>query len=214
MTERLDSEIVLESTEVFIPIKELSLKKGRPKSFIPEQYLDAVKKTHTMDDKIIANELRVNRSTVYRHRNKPEFIEYIEKAEKYLIELSQTTYTKELDSWHVFKNIPIIKEWDGILEDIREVSKARRIGVQKSIWHLCKHMREHPNKLNINDVANFVIEIRKLYYAGKKQPYGLSYTTLREGVRSYFTLMKHISGEYLAQLGVDKRETKGRTHID
>lgn len=185
-------------------------KGGRKPSFSPEKWLESVYKLNTMNESDIARDLGVNRSTVNRSLKKPEFEDAIKKAEEYLIELSETTYTKEIDKWEIFCKIPVIKEWDDILSDIREVSDERRRAVQRSIWNLCKYMREHPSKLNINDVAQFVIEMRKLYYEGKKQPYGLAYTTLREGVRSYFTLMKHISGEYLAQLGIDKRETKGQ----
>jgi len=165
-------------------------------------------KLNTMSDIEVAKELDVNQSTIYRNRLKPEYAEYIEKAEQYLDNLAQQTYTTALNNWEIFCKIPIIKEWDKIL-NIRRVTDARKKSVKKSIWHLCKYLKQHPSRLNVKEVAEFVVKIRDLYYEGKKQPYGLSYSTLREGVRSYFTLVKHISGEYLTQLGVDKSELKG-----
>lgn len=46
--------------------------------------------------------------------------------------------------------------------------------------------------------------MKNLYYASKKQPYGLSYSRVRESLRSFFMLMRHVSGDHLSVKGITK----------
>ena len=85
MTEKLDNQIVLESTEVFIPSEELSLKKrGRRPIITSDRWLDAVKKIQTMNDREIAKELKCGKTTVYYFKKNLKNIDVVTEGIEFL----------------------------------------------------------------------------------------------------------------------------------
>jgi len=206
MTERLDSELVLESTEVFIPSKELSYKKkGRRPIITSDKWLDAVKKIQTMNDKEIAKELKVNYTTVWRFRSNIKNIDVINEGIEYLKSLAEIGYDRKLDNWDVFKNIPIINEWKSLMEN-RRLKRKTINGWMRGLWHICKYLKKHPRKLTVDECAELNKWIRDLYYNGEKEdiPYGLSYQRIRELIRVFYMGVYNVSDKYLTNKGITK----------
>ena len=77
------------------------------------------------------------------------------------------------------------------------------------MWHVCKYLKEHPSKISAEQCAELCNEMKVKYYDGIDQPRGLAYSSIREDIRSFFTLFHRISGEYLSQLGVTKESLLG-----
>lgn len=78
MKDSLPSQIDVGTTEFCYPNKELSLKKrGRKAIITSDKWLDAVNKIQTMNDKEIAKELKVSKTTVWRFRNNIKNIDVI-----------------------------------------------------------------------------------------------------------------------------------------
>jgi len=201
--------ILLDPTEAFFPDMKLSLKKIGRKSIInSELYLNAVRKIHSMNDQDVADELVCSKKTVYRFRIDERNNDVIVEAEKHIEEMSKIGYTRDLDNWGIFYNIPILQKWEDILIK-RRVSENKRRAYMRSFWHVCKYLRVHPKKISVEDCADLNIEMRELYYGGKNQPYGLAYLCIRESIRSFFMLIHKMSGEYLTNIGVGKESGLG-----
>jgi len=183
-------------------------KVGRKRSFTGDEYFEAVKKIRDIDDKLLSKELKCSQRSVSRFRINPDNKEIIDKAIEFINTLSQDEYTRDLDNWTVFFNLPIIQKWDHILRGIRVVSPKKTLQYERGFWHVCKHLRKHPNNITENDCAELVIKMRQLYLVGEKQPRGLAYSIIREAIRSFFTLMRKLSGEYLSSLGITKEALK------
>lgn len=172
-----------------------------------ETYLDAVRAKKSLDDKDIADYLGVNRSNVYRFRTNEDNAECIAQAEAIISDIDTLSFEKQI-SKDVFENIPEIKEWKRQMianENSEGIIQARING----IYNLCCHLKTHPARLDVDRVANFVVDMKVAYIAGEPQIRGLYYTSIRDPVRSYFALVKGVSGEYLKARGVDMGETKG-----
>lgn len=179
---------------------------GRPRSFTDEDYLNAVKKLKTLSDSPISRELNVSRQTVnnFRRENK----EIYEQAKIIIAELSESSYITRFDHYDMFMNIKIIQEWDEILRR-RMVSPKKRQAYLRSFWHVCKHLKIHPSKIEVEDCAKLNQEMKELYFAGLDQPKGLAYSRIREAIRSFFMLVQQISGEYLTNAGIGKEALLG-----
>jgi len=206
MTERLDSELVLDSTEVFIPNKELSLKKkGRKPIITSEKWLDAVKKIQTMNDKDIAKELKCGKTTVYYFRKNSKNIDVINEGIEFLKKLAEIGYNRKLDNWEIFKNIPIIKEWKSLMKNRRLKNKTIN-GWMHGLWRICKYLKKHPLKLTVDECAELNKWIRDLYYNGEKEdiPYGLNYQRTRESIRVFYMDIYNVSDKYLTNKGITK----------
>lgn len=187
-------------------------KVGRKRSFTPDEWLAAVQRDRDMSDSVVCRRLNVSEKTCYRFRSNPDNLEYIEKAKAMLGEFAKRKqYNRDLENWDVFHRLPIIKEWFGLLHG-RRVKEPRRTSLVRAVWYVCMKLKTHPNNLNVEDCAKLNIEMRDLYYAGLKQPRGLAYESIRNGLRSFFELVRGISGESLTNKGISKENlpTYGR----
>ncbi len=182
--------------------------RGRPQKITPEMWLDAVYKIHTTSDKDIASELKVHRTTIMRLEIPDEIKQ---KANEYIIELSQLEYTRDLQKYEIFLKIPIIEEWSRILKDNRRVSPSVHDQNIRTFFNVCRHLKIHPAKIDVETCAKLNNEHKKLYWEDREKeiPRGLAYTTLRASLRSFFILMHNYSGEYLSSLGITKETLKG-----
>jgi len=206
MTEKVDSQIEVDSTEIFIPSNELSLKKrGRKTVITSDKWLDAVKKIQTMNDKEIAKELKCGKTTVYYFRKNPKNIDIINEGIEFLKTLAEIGYDRKLDNWDIFKKIPIIKEWKTLMEN-RRLKRKTINGWMRSLWRICKYLKKHPNKLTVDECAELNKWIRDLYYNDEKEniPYGLNYQSTRESIRVFHMDVYNVSDKYLTNKGITK----------
>jgi integrase len=174
-----------------------------------EDYLKAVRKTASISNKIVGDELRLNRSTIHRFLvSNPDLLE---KAKDILTEIGDTSYSRMVMNYDLFLEIPVIVEWQDILKR-RMVSNSKKNAYLRTWWHVCKYLRKHPSKISPEESADLNQKLKELYYDGKKQPPNIAYTRVREAIRSFYTLTQKISGEYLSSLGVTKESipTLGR----
>jgi len=212
MREGLASQIVADDTEVFFPVKGLSLKKvGRKRIINSEIYLNVVRNIHSIRDKDVADELGCSNRTIYRFRKDDNNKDVIVEAEKHIEKMARIGYTRDLDNWDVFYRLPVIQKWYDLLNR-RRVKEPRRTSLIRTFWHICKEVRKHPKKIKVEECAILNIKLRDLYYDGVKQPRGLAYECVRNSLRSFFEIVRGISGEYLTNKGISKENlpTYGR----
>ena len=209
MTESLDCQITIDDDVSFLNTEKKRNKVGRKAKVTKEKYLDAVEKLRTMDDKRISLELGVNRSNIYRFRNNPFNKEIILKAEKILNRYSDKIHIINIFDYDTFITISIISKWIKNLEDNRIAEKTKYRYV-RYFFNMCNYLNIHPNNLTVEKAIEFNREIKKLYWNNEPQPRGLAYTYIRESIRSFYTIMHKISGEYLAKQGVTKEASKGQ----
>jgi len=195
--------ILLDPTEAFFPIEGLSSKKvGRKRLLNREKYLEAVKKILSISDTYISKYLGVCRKTVYNFKmNNPHVLE---EAKKMISEFDDLSFSKKLEIWEYFFNLPIIQEWYRTLKDIRRVGDRKIDAYIKTFWHICKKLKAHPRTVGLDQCVDLNIKMKNLYYGKNKQPYGLSYSRVRESLRSFFMLMRHVSGDHLSVKGITK----------
>jgi len=187
-------------------------KGGRPKKLNVEIYLEAVRKLHSVNDYELARHLKVSQPTVYRFRTNEKNVDESGKwvwdlAQEIISEYSELDYTKDLSNWDIFKQIPIIVEWEKILDV--NVSEVKKNTYMHSFWYVIKELQVHPKKVTPEECAELCVRMKELYYAGIDAPRGLAYTRIRSGIRSFFTLIHKISSEYLSLLGVTAENTLG-----
>lgn len=207
MSESLDSQIVVCTTEVFYPERRLSLKKlGRKRLLNREKYLEAVKKILSTSGTYVSRYLGVSRITVYRFkRDNPEVVS---EAEEYLEEMSYLDLSHKLLFYENFIHIPTIQKYKEIMER-RRVGKKKMNTKLRAMFHMCKYLNVHPQKTTPEQVAKVVVEMRERKIWGENVPRGLSYLTQREAWRGYFQSVKGISGHILTDLGMDAQPSLG-----
>jgi len=212
MSEGLDSQINIGDVESFITNEKIKRKVCKTKKFNKNMYLDAVNKINNLSDIDIARKLKVNRTTVWRFRTNPDNQDIILKAKellnKKIMENKDNVYSSKIDNWEYFKNIKIISEWErGLRRSL--VSRKKINDYMRGFWYVCKHLKRHPNKLTVDECAMLIDDIKILYYCGESMPKNLAYSRIRESIRSFYTRMHKMSGEYISSLGITKETLKG-----
>ena len=171
-----------------------------------ENYLDAVNRKKTVSNIQIGKFLGVNRNSVFKYiKRNPEVYE---KALKIIEGSDNLRFDTTQISYEAYCEIPIIIEWRQKQID-KEISNGLINRRLHNIYNVSKYMRIHPEKLDVENVAKLVVEMRKRQSQGLDVPRGLTYLTIRKGVRNYFELMQKISGEYLTDLGIDASASAG-----
>jgi len=180
---------------------------GFNNKFTKDDFLRAVRRGQSLADKLIADRLGTNRSTIWRYKNNNPDI--LKEAEDLLRDTTQYAYNaKTKPSIDVFMTIPSIAEWVEIQEK-REV-KARNIRSRASGLNNVSHkLKTTPDALSIDQCADLVFESRTLMNQGKDAEHGLAYYYIREAIRSWFMLTAGVSGEYLTSKGIDASASKG-----
>lgn len=173
-------------------------------TFGESDFLEVVRKNNTLKTSIIAKHLDMTPRSIQRYiKSNPDVVA---KAEKILEELSHLELTPSLMNYENFKNIPIIKKWEDMLF---EITDHTRMFYLRGMFNVCKHLKVHPRKVTLEQCCELAVEMKKRYYAGEPMIKGLAYSSIRVAIRSYFTLVHRISGEYIGQLGVKKEALKG-----
>ena len=209
MTESLASQIVIGEIGVIASDKEHNVKKrGRRRLIDGDKYLDAVKNTNCLSDRVIGNFLNVSRVTVYRFRVDDRNKEVIEDAKRYLNEIESINFNDSLINKELFKRIPTIKNWINI-QKRRQLSKHTMANRINALYNVCTYLKTHPDNLRLDEVAEFVVEIRDKSKNGEKAPRGLAYYSIRKPIRSFFELIRGISGERLTSVGIEAGRSEG-----
>lgn len=203
------SQLVVDSTDVFYPVKGFSLVKvGRKRLIDGDKYLDAVTRTRTLSDLRIGRYLGLNRSTIYRFRKDMRNKKIIEEAHKIIKDITCVSFNDKNISKDAFRGLPIINEWVEMMV-IREVSELIMRTRLNVLFKVCKRLKTHPEVLSLEQVSKLVNAMRKLKKEGQEVPRGFSYISIRKPIRSFFQLTKGISGELLTGVGIDAGRTKG-----
>jgi hypothetical protein len=179
-----------------------------------ENYLNAVKRIKSQSAQQLGRILKKDRTSVFRFKKSNPDV--VEEGERIIEELSQqdskNVYSSKIDSWEYFENIPTIQEWTESLKlkGNKGVSPDKIFDYKRAFWYVCKHLRVHPDKAELEEVAELVKEAKRVYWDGGKMPRGLAYTRIREGVRSYYSVVKGISMERISGLGITKEASLGQ----
>lgn len=176
-----------------------------------ESYLDAVRKLKTQSTQDIGRFLNKDRSSVFRFKDKNPKV--VEEGNLILEEFSKqdekNVWSSKINTWEYFNNLPCIVQWTQKCKD-NFVGDSKMFDYARSFWYVCKHLKVHPDKVDIELVAELVKEAKRKYYAGESMPRGLAYTRIREGVRSFYSIQKRISLEHITTLGVTKEASLGQ----
>ena len=179
---------------------------GRKAKITESVYLEAVRKLKTSSNIRIASYLGVNRSSISRFLEK--YPDCVTKADEILKASTETIKMNNSISMDVFMKIPIIEEWIDI-QNKRRVKKTTQQSRLSNIYNICQYLGVHPEDLDINRVCDLAVQMRDLQEMKQDVPSGLSYLTIRQGIRSFFQLVHGISGEMLSSKGVEAGRTKG-----
>lgn len=184
--------------------------RGRKAVITAENYLKAVKDTNSLNDETIGQRLGVNRSTVNRFKNSPEMIEFgLEaKANEIIAMRESIRFDSQMITREFFDQLPVIVKWREIQERRRVKPKVIKTRIS-TLWRVCRYLKTHPENLNIDTLSTLTVKHRDLMLAGKEPPYGLSYYSMRTSIRSYFQLIRGISGELLSSKGIDAGRSEG-----
>jgi len=210
MVEKVPSQIVVGVTESFFSDRKICLKTrvGRKRLIDENKYLDAVKNTVSLSDMVIGSFLSLNRSTVYRFRVDERNKEVIEDAKRYLNEIESINFNDEHISRELFKLIPTIKRWINI-QKRRQLNKRTMSNRINVLYNVCTCLKTHPDNLRLDRVAELVVNMRDRRINGENVPKGLSYYNIRKPIRSFFELIRGISGERLSDLGIEANRSEG-----
>ena len=204
MGENIVNEIIVGTTEAFFPVEGLSSKKiGRKRLLNREIYLEAVKKLDTDSPNVLSEYLCVSRTTIWRVRkNEVSDIE----VEQMLSDVTNLELKPYQMSYKGFLHISIIKLFYELnfRNEVSEKVIRRRIG---TILNICKYLNVHPRRLKPDQCANLLLKVKNLSL--KERPHGISWSTGRGVVRSFFELVYGISGQRLTALGIHGKLTNG-----
>ena len=181
-------------------------KRGRKARITEKIYLDTVRKGRTTDNKILSTMLGLDRSTVLRYKqNNPRVFE---KGLEIVNGFKSVRFDPENITYEMFKIIPVIEEWE-------ETQKVRRVGAIaikgriRTLYNVCRYLKVHPDNLNLNIVSKLVVDARRAFDNNLEWHRGLTYLTIRKPLRSFFQLVRGISGELLTSKGIDAGRSKG-----
>lgn len=182
------------------------MSRGRKSKVTEEKYLNAVRRTRTLDDKVIGEYIGVDRSNIYRFKKNNPLV--LEKAKGIIASFQITKFNAENLTIDLFRRIPVIREWVSLQVD-RPVGKLTIQQRVQAFFNLCKHLNTHPEQLTLDQLSTFVKEAKRAH--NKDEPFieGLYYLNIRKPIRSFFQLTKGISGELLTSRGIDAGRSKG-----
>jgi len=179
-----------------------------------ESYLNTVRKVLSTSNSVISRDLRVSRMTVHRFITK--YPNVLDEAKIILGEIGDLSFRKQFKSFESFKKIPIIEKWIDTLIHSSEVTRETRRKYVKGFHNVCRYLKIHPMKIEPEDVESLIKETKAIYNERNKlreqgKPNdelpknlkgGLSYLYIREGIKSFFSLMKNYSPTYLKGIGL------------
>ena len=177
-------------------------------SFTPEEFLDCVKKTFTLSDVKLGECLGASRQTVWRFKQNPKNKETVQLAEEYLESLSALSIDARFMDFETFRGMIPIRKWEASMR-ARRVGELRIIAWMRAFWHVCRHLGVRPDKITVEQCAEFCVKQRNKYYAGEPQERGLYYSSIREGIRGFYMSVHRMSGLYLKNLGVGTEALMG-----
>jgi integrase len=176
-----------------------------------DSYLDAVRKVRTQSAQKIGRFLKIDRTTVFRYKkSNPDVVDEGEEIIKqFAVQDDKNTWNTKINTWEYFDNLEVIVKWKDALR-LKPVGENKIFDYTRSFWYVCMHLKVHPDRADLEEVAELVKEAKRKYWAGEKMPKGLAYTRIREGVRSFYTVVKKISMEHITTLGVTKEASLGQ----
>lgn len=204
MGENIVNEIIVGRTEAFFPVKGLSSKEiGRKRLINREIYLEAVKTLGTDSPNVLSEYLCVSRTTIWRVRkNEVSDIE----VEQILSDVTNLELKPYQMSYKGFLHVSIVKLFYelNVRNEVSDKVIRRRIG---TLLNICKYLNVHPRRLKPDQCASLLLKVKNMPL--KERPHGISWSTGRGVVRSFFELVYGISGQRLTALGIHGKLTNG-----
>ena len=103
MTDKLSDQIEIGRTDIFFPVKDISINKvGRKPKLTEYKFLDAVKRTKGLSDTYIAKYLGMNRSSINRFKRNPNTKAIVEKAQIVINEIQNIRFDGRFNSFDKF----------------------------------------------------------------------------------------------------------------
>lgn len=178
--------------------------RGRRMKITAESFINAVKKKRTLSESVLGEYLGLDRSTIFRFKtNNPEIVAQMDE----FIKQYENVIFNGMVSFDVFQNINVIKEWIDVMKQ-RQVGAKQTAQRLRALYNVCNYLQVHPQKLNVDLAGKVVNEMKLKKREGEIVPKGLSYSTIRSAIRSFFTTVLGISGEMLSAKGVDAAATE------
>lgn len=185
------------------------MSRGRKSRLTEEKFLNAVRRTKSVKASKISNYLGMDRTWIHRYITNPKNKDVIDKAETIISELKiEVRFDGRFKSLDQFFKLPVIEEWC-------ETQKQRRVrpsGIRSRaivLFNVCNHLQTHPDKLTLDMVGKMVVEYRDKQERKEDVPRGLKYLTIRKPLRSFFQLVRGVSGELLTSKGIDAGRSRG-----
>jgi integrase len=188
---------------IFIQVLQMA-NRGREARITAEKFINAVKKKRTLSESVLSESLGCNRLTIYRFKIKHPDV--FKEMEEYLKQYENINFSGNV-TFDIFQNLSEIKEWIEIMKQ-RQTSLLYAKKSVRALYNVCNYLHISPIKLNVEIVSQLINEMKQLQRDKKDVPSGLSYTTTRSAIRSFFTTVLGISGELLSAKGVDMAATE------
>jgi integrase len=182
------------------------MSRGRKARITRVTYLKHVRKTRSTNDETIADSMGLNRSSVYRFRISNPMV--FEEAKQIIAKLETVRFDPENITLEMFEQIPTIVKWVS-MQDTNEVGKQTMETRTATLFKVCNHLGVHPDQLTLDACSSLVVEARKAKDSKIKFHHGLAYHSIRKPIRSFFQLIRGISGELLTARGIDAGRSSG-----
>lgn len=193
MNENVVSQIDVGEVESFFNVRK---RRGRKRLLDKDKYLEAVVKLGTDNPRVLGEYLGVSRHTVRRFR-KAEINDL--EVDKILSDISNLQLKPYQLTLQGFIQLPIIQRFNDL--NIRlEISENRIRTKIRSLLNICRHLNVHPRKLKPEQCAELLIKVKNLPI--EQRPKGVSWSSGRESVRSFFQLVHRFNGNSLTALGL------------
>jgi integrase len=193
MSDGLVSQIDVGKVESFFNGEK---RRGRKRLLDKDKYLGAVVKLGTDNPRVMGEFLGVSRHTVRRFR-KAEINDI--EVDKILSDISNLQLKPYQLTLQGFMQLPIIQRFHDL--NIRlEISEKRIRSKIRSLLNICRHLNVHPRKLKPEQCAELLIKVKNLPI--EQRPKGVSWSSGREAVRSFFQLVHGFNGNSLTALGL------------
>lgn len=196
MNESAVSQIVIGEVEFFFHSERRG---GRKRLLDREKYLEAVRKQGTDNPRILGEFIGVSRHTVWRFRKAEINDIEVDQILSDISSLQLKPYQMRIDG---FMQIPVIQRFYDL--NVRlEISEKRIRTKIRSLLNICRHLNVHPRKLKPEQCAELLINVKNIPV--EQRPRGVSWSSGREAVRSFFQLVHGINGNSLTALGLHCR---------
>lgn len=181
---------------------------GRPKAVTTKEVLDAIRRWKTTSPSDLAEKLNTSRWTIDRRLKKiPQ-----EQINQIFEEIAESELKPaEIESYEVFKEIPIVQEYEDKMLHKLEVSEGVARSRCRCLWRICRILKRHPDHLTVEECADLIAKVKRkeIKIPSKRGLIPMGVENTKKTIRSFMQNMKGISGKLLKAEGVDASASAG-----